>query len=711
MATRGTTTAGTTTARGRSLLAVRGLVLLALSSVALADPDPEHAAAPAAAATEPSPPGLTEDVLVLGRRLEEAPAASVSVETIDAELVAAGVGRSLPELLARRPGVAAQDLTGNGRQLRLGLRGFSGESGATALLVDGVRLDGVELGAPPFELLRLDGIESVTIHSGPLGALLGGGSLAGVVRVRTPTPGDDPGWRLGLRLSDDGGRAGRFAWSERFGRLGVRVSAGAERLPVVRGPEDASERDATIGLAHHGEQLELQASWSRFVGDWPHLGSLSTADLHRDRHQLAETKIDFQERRHDLQRVRARWTWDRGELSAQLARRRLRGRTLTTSGGFGYLTTESSRQHGLVVEGSRRLGRAERFELSGGFEVQRHRLQPRAWATTAIVDRHWDDEVLSSDLRVRHERTGAWISLAQELGAGWRWQAALRREKSELGRSGLEVGTGEVDDARSFSRSLLGVGVVRSFDGPRHRGTVELSWGESFLPPSTNELFAFPGFGSNPDLRPVRGRGLSLGTRWSWEDRGTLTAELFDLRVRDEIVFDPAEGLAGRNVNAADTRRRGVQLGGELRLGSHARLDLGWIRQQARYSSDWSSYLGDVPSGASVPLVPSDALRIGLELGPFHDLSVRLDWSRQGRRPVASDFDNSRDELPTLERVDLLVERDVSLRRGGRLRLGLEVENLLDRDLVTWGVETAGDVFLVPGASRRVALRVDWRSP
>ena len=39
------------------------------------------------------------------------------------------------------------------------------------------------------------------------------------------------------------------------------------------------------------------------------------------------------------------------------------------------------------------------------------------------------------------------------------------------------------------------------------------SYGQGFRVPTTDELFAFPGFGSNPDLKPVKSETYEVGVR------------------------------------------------------------------------------------------------------------------------------------------------------------------------------------------------------
>src|SRR5205814_10303960 len=84
-----------------------------------------------------------------------------SVEIHSGDEIRASGAQSLPEFLSRLPEFSAADEVGNGRQLSLGLRGFAGDSGATAFLVDGLRLNDPDTNASSFELIPLEDIERI----------------------------------------------------------------------------------------------------------------------------------------------------------------------------------------------------------------------------------------------------------------------------------------------------------------------------------------------------------------------------------------------------------------------------------------------------------------------------------------------------------------------------------------------------------------------
>ena len=88
------------------------------------------------------------------------------------------------------------------------------------------------------------------------------------------------------------------------------------------------------------------------------------------------------------------------------------------------------------------------------------------------------------------------------------------------------------------------------------------SLSQSFLAPTVTQLFAFVGFGSNPDLDPQTSTGLEIGIRQEIGSSGSLTANLFRIEIDDEIQFvytDPAFFL-GQNENIGRTRREGFEL-------------------------------------------------------------------------------------------------------------------------------------------------------
>jgi vitamin B12 transporter len=96
------------------------------------------------------------------------------------------------------------------------------------------------------------------------------------------------------------------------------------------------------------------------------------------------------------------------------------------------------------------------------------------------------------------------------------------------------------------------------------------AYSEGIAQPTFYDLYGFfPGsFVGNPDLRPERSRGFEAGVRWIG-GAATFAITAFSNRLEDEIVdvFSPATFLGSTRNVEGKSRRRGVELDAQYRVG------------------------------------------------------------------------------------------------------------------------------------------------
>lgn len=683
--------------------------------------EPDRDEAPA----EPVEADEVEVIEVVGRLGTAGPLGSVGpVGAIRGITVDGTRWRSLPEQIAELPFVNAVDRVGNGRQLALDLRGFGGGEGHVALLADGVRLNEPDSGAAALELLPRHAVERVDVGLGPLGATLGGGSLAGAVRARLRRPSGRDLVELHAGLGSFGHREA-WAIGETAGRRwGLVASGGSVRGDGFRDHAAIREDSAHVGFRRAGRRLSFSGSFLHLSGRWRQPGALTWDEWERDPSQATFNALDFTDATHDLLVLRLEGVARSRPVQWTLlaARRHRRSEVLTTgrpvppvpgTPQFGFVTRDRVASTTVAAESTWTVLRRRGVELAlrQGIELSDDGLRPRGFATDDVSDGAVDVLEPWADLRVGWRRAGAFVGLEGLLPRGLRLEVSVRQDWSRVERDGhaLSSSTGlmeKVGGRRRFSGLATGLGLARLHEAAGGRFEWRVRWGESFLAPSSDQLFAYPGFTSNEELRPQRGGGWTAGAEWQGP-RWRAGLELFRTDVRDEILFDES---ALQNVNATRTRRQGVELSLAWHPAARWVVRASHVATDATFRTAWAAAAGDlVERGDRVPLVPRQRSRLSLTFGPLRGLTAELRWSRHGATVLAGDFDNSGAELAARSVVSLSLSHRRRLARGS-LAVGLSADDLLDAARPGRGVDAQGGPFVTPAPPRAVTVHLTWRS-
>lgn len=151
----------------------------------------QDAAADAASAGQHADAASLMPIAVTAQRAPQVLADTIPQTTVfDAQDIAAHPGADLPTLLAFAPGAQIVRNGGPGAAATLFLRGA--QSTQSLVLIDGVRIDSVSLGAAQLSQLPLDQIERVEVANGNLSSLYGSGAIGGIVQVFTKQGGNHP---------------------------------------------------------------------------------------------------------------------------------------------------------------------------------------------------------------------------------------------------------------------------------------------------------------------------------------------------------------------------------------------------------------------------------------------------------------------------------------------------------------------------------------
>lgn len=433
---------------------------------------------------------LKETVVSATRTPTRADELVSDVVVIDRAAIEKSAGRTLPELLARVPGVQFSSNGGLGKNSSVNIRGT--EARHTILLIDGVRFGSATTGTPAWDNIPVDMIERIEILKGPASALYGSEAVGGVVQIflRKGAKGFHP-------------YASASVGSEKYRQLAAGLTGGSAEVSYALGVQKTRE--------------------SGFSTTNPRIGKNFNPDRDGFDQDALNASVAYQ--------INSAWKVDAGVLRADSVNHtddgpgrdtRYAGRTQTLRTGVegrplpGWKT---QLRFGQSLDSSRAI------EAAPALFPSLFKTTQNQWTWQNDVDtpvgvallgvEQLTQKVDSTTRYAVNERTvSSWFAGLNGSEGRHRWQLNMRHDSnSQFGAS---------------NTGFAGYGFALT---PVWR--VNASHGTSFVAPSFNQLY-FPGFG-NTALQPERGRNTDLGVTWS--DAGhTVKLVHFDNKIRGFIT-------------------------------------------------------------------------------------------------------------------------------------------------------------------------------
>lgn len=662
---------------------------------------------------------VDERVVVTATRLDDlsVPKNDVpaSITIIDREQIEASDARNLQDLLANEAGIVLIDQVGNDVQKTLDLRGFAGGKGI-AVFVDGARVNDPRSNSFALEQVPLDAVERVEVTRGPSAALAGGGAEAGVVRVITRR-GTTPGASLSASAGTWNTRRYDGTYGGDFGRFDLFVAGTFDTTDGFRpnAGGDQKRLNGALGLDLGGDRrLSLSVLSSNLAYGNP--GALTLAEFNADPGQNVYNTLDSTD---DVARqVALNFQGPVGygfSLAANVAYRGERAKTLTTGraapsyGGF-FLDADGGAWSG-AAQATRDVASSKgSHRIAVGLEVLDGETDSTGFFTSRTSLGSYDPLAPASRNTAGARNAGLFAQDTWTISSRWGVTAGARADRSRA--SYVETVPGTASGSKTFSEISMHAGATM------HAGEavdVYASYGDGFLPPSPEQLFAFPFFGSNPELLPEDARAYEVGAR-AHGRLGTLEAALFWTDTKDEIVFDPTPTLTdlfGHNVNAGATRRRGVEVSARGRFARR-------VAAFANATYTDAAFTNGANDGNEVPLVPKLRAAAGFDASLPAGFGIRADALYVGSQVLDNDPENDRAKLDAYMVVNLRAGWERALRSGagpraGRFGLFVEARNLFDERYATRGIfafdfsaSTSAD-FVTPAPGRRYLAGLTWR--
>ena len=573
-----------------------------------------------------------DPIVVTATRFSEADSgAAVNVSVITRQDISNTPAQNLPDVLSIRGGIDVRQLGGAmGRDAAIDMRGFGATATSnTLILVDGLRVNPVDMGSIIWSAIPLDSVERIEIMRGSGTVLYGDGATGGVINIITNKSGN-PVAGITATLGNYGYKGAEVqlvngndkAYYNLF--LNYADSDGYRK----NSQQDQKTANGRVGLLLDGGQVYADFAVYKESAGQP--GSIFSS-AYRNDPRSTRTPNNSEDR--DGYRIRPGITY------------RLNDR-LTLEGEFVH---EHQKLAANYVSSSTASDRARDTTAFTPRLRWRHDLAALASETVIGFD-YYDGKVNSDNSGFANQGASQESSAfylqnitkftqSLSLTVGGRTQR-MKQEAHQDAYAGGWFPSPAMADSVVRTQGAYDIGLAYAGDSWRVYGKT----GTTFRFANLDELFGYDAF-FNPvfagNLKPQHGTSNEVGGSAAFGPVN-LRVSLYQLDLTDEIGYDPALG----NVNFDPTRRPGVELEGGWKFTDS-------LQAKATYTYTDATFRNGVYSGKEIPLVPRDLASAILTWNTGRTGSYSAAAVYVGERRYGSDYDNLQRMLAAYTSFDL----------------------------------------------------------
>ncbi|GGP57198.1 TonB-dependent receptor [Shewanella algicola] len=619
---------------------------------------------------------MDETIVVIGRNQANPLNIAANVDVIDAADIEMSGATNLTDLLRGQSGIQVSD---NNSGAVFSMRGFSASQAVnnTLILVDGRRLNNIDISAPSVESIPLNLIERVEILSGSAGVLYGDQAVGGVINIITKAPTQTAG---GLQVS-----GGSFDTYEVKGDISGAINdtwryflAGSYNQSDNYRDNNDNETGSILGRIQYQTDVEdFYVEVNYFDNDRQAPGALTLAQYQDNPRQVAS----FSEGEYSHEMTTALRTGYQYQLTDVWAL----GADLTYSDS---LTTS-------LLYGS--AGRIERDLLSFSPKATAHyQLEHGELILVTGVDvsrGEADFDTLYIQRNNEQTMQSAYVQATVPLSSTLSYVVGGRYSEvtDDLSDQLLYPEGVELDnDAHAFE---LGLNYRPSAE---HRFYVRAN--DNFRFAKVDEQAYTPL--DVQGLDPQTGRSYEAG--WDYiTATQTLKINAYQLELEDEIVYDgsrtdgPYGG--GANVNADESRRFGVSSSYEVQLSKD------WLMGASYDYIDAEFTQGD-NDGKALSWVAEHSGKVFMSYDFADNWQTFVEGIYTGERYMEGDNSNADDKLDSYVLTNLALNY-----RRNAWTASVRIDNLLDEDYVGTGYYSSYGNGYYSGTGRSFRITAGYR--
>jgi iron complex outermembrane receptor protein len=622
---------------------------------------------------------------------------------------------TLPGILAEQAGIGMRDLFGNNAAAStVDMRGFGSAAGQnTLILLDGRRLNDIDLSAVDWSALPLSAIERIEIVRGGSSVLHGSGAVAGVINIITRSPLGLPNQasgkvQMGSFNTQDYQLSGNYSGETG----GIRLTADHYRSDGWRDNNEntQSSLNGDARFSHALGELVFKFGGAtqdlRLPGPRTVDSSIRLDELESDP-QGTSTPLDWAKRRGYQGGLSNRAEFGRNELMLDLDYRNKQQQSYFDFGGYpdyrdADLDMWSFSPRVLLPFDTGDVG----HNLVVGVDIQWWDYTLRTSNAQANIGTPINHVTADQNTIGVYARDEVQLSPATRLTLGGRyeWFEIQAADQYDPSAPGAFFGSGALPGSQDETQYALELGLNHRLN-PRHALFARLA--RSFRFATVDEIYEYsPTYEREFQfLEPQTSQDAQVGWEWgAGADR--LRAAAYYMKVKDEIHLDVYNSGIG-NTNLPPLQRYGLELEAHGRI-SAVDLSASYTLAYAKFTA--GTLNGVDLDGKDVPLVPRNKLSLGAVWHINEQTRLSADANYVSSQLMDNDETNSFDQkIPAYTLFDLKLVRQV-----GDWQLSAALNNLLDEDYYTYAVHSPSNAdrfaaYPLPGRNGWVSVEYTFK--
>jgi len=571
-------------------------------------------------AAENEIPLMDKVVVTASRQEEQVARVPASVTVITEEEIAQSPAETVPELLRITPGIVVNDITGNGRNVTVDLRGFGESAGLnTLLLIDGRRVNQPDLSGVDWTLIPKERIQRIEIiHGGRGSVLYGDNASGGVVNIITKK-GEENRVSGGLVMGSYESLMAKLAVSGSTEKLSYALDGNFRTTDGYRDNSGTNAKDVGLNLEYFGsERFNLIFSGGYHEDDTEIPGALLLSELDSGISRTASTTPD------DYADTRDYY----GQLSpvfyfsdTSYFRLDASARTRENDAFFSYVGGSFDAETDINT-----------FVLSPQVVINEELYERDAKFILGLDYRDNQEDIANESDFFGSLSTAAYDLTKEDLGIYGNAEVSATDKLSVSGglrydRAKYNSSSAGLSDSVTMDETLYNAGLAYMFSD---KTSSYISYSKSFRYPALDEMFSFFSNSFDNSLTPQTTDDFEVGARVQCGSGYAFNINLFRLNTDDEIFFNPTT-FANENFDG-DTIRQGVELKASKRYSK--------AMVYGSYTLRDTEIDGGQFDGNEIPNVPRHQFTLGGEATLFQNVLFYIDGTYIGERPYISDFAN-----------------------------------------------------------------------